>query len=210
MALIVRKSHIVRLYGFNGGDDFDDSTWMELQRIDAWSDTTGKGQGYQGTIRIFDWSTIEKMEIDNGPGGRDDDGNLKLGWADDGPVDLGDLIFTRRKIKNPDNEDQYVIVPLLLLIRDQNGRGQTFEGTRKTFDNSDSNEFRKVRIDRISHVDDVNNPDANFDDSQTLDVEVPLMWARNSDTGAGFQGYDQAPQGNGALPGRRQTIDTRI
>ena len=214
--MIVRNTHIVRLYGFNGGDDFDDDTWLEFQRIDSWLKAGGRGANYQDASLVFDWSIIEQMEIDNGPGGTDDSGNPKLGWREEGVIDNGNnLIFARKKVHNPDNDDQYVIVPTLLLIPTRIGRGASFSDGLISFDNTDQNERRRVRIDRISHVDNVNDPNSAVDDSQKIDVEVLLVWSRNADRYERFQAYDHLIAGNDgndtdALPGHREELDLRI
>jgi hypothetical protein len=167
-----RKTHIKRIYK---NDDPDTGLWVDIERIDELTYTSGVGFAQQTKVWTFDWSSFD-------PNG---DGVSKKKIQD--PNDNTD----------PDDPDAAVIeVP----VRDQlvvtQGTGAQYQQYTHFFANDASNSSRETHSRRVYHYDvpddqlDENkspprdpeeylNALGDKDDSQYLDVEILDAFSTN-------------------------------
>lgn len=137
---VTRVTHKKKVYHYSEDGVKDANVWIELERLDKLIVETGRGFTYQKTIYNFVWNN----ELDDGT------------W--DGSVDR----TTVKRVKNPDNEGQWVDLPIIDFVIVETGKGITYRKTKHHFNNTDQNDAR------VTHTKTVKGTDG----TSKLDVDV--------------------------------------
>jgi len=148
-----RETHKKKVYNSS-----DRKIWIEVERLDKLIVETGKGPSYQKTVYNFLWEN------------ENDDGT----W--DGSDAEGKT--TIKKIKNPDDESQFVELPIINYVIVETGKGRHYQKTKHWFDNTDANDAR------VTHTKTVHG---SADAEARLDVEVIEKIFREFGKGFAYQ-----------------------
>ncbi len=131
-----RITHKKKVYNADNRD-----IWIVVERLDKLIIETGRGFQYQKVIYNFIWT----------------------GEQDDGTWDNSESRTTIKRITNPDDDSQYVDLPVIDRVTVERGRGAQYQKTVHHFDNTEANMSRVVHTKTVHGSE---NPD------DRLDVEV--------------------------------------
>ena len=160
-----RKSHVRRIE-----HEDDPDVWVDVQRADVIKIQSGTGITFKRTY-------------------------IKLFWADE---DEEDRHPTRKlelkRLKNPDDENQYIDIPVISVQAFRNSAQTLF---KKFMNDAEDNQSRKLAVRRVYHTDTVANPnddpeaayekvEGTEDQGQYIDTFVIDKYATTHGQGPGF------------------------